>query len=227
MALRFEDFEDTAIDLHQPASQSENVMWRRGGDKLNHFMRWCEAITEGMTSAEALAHIRSILPSSLIGDHAYGHWESYRKYRRDRGRYVYSGWRERKAQSFRDSTTFRLFRALKFAPDLHGDLNATIRARKQPGEPRRLLRGIHDVAAFVEAIAIPAEHVDPPSWRKPRPDPFGVERRTTLELIKEVEEKGGRKAALLLDASCVCRFLISKRRTTIERGSRVRQRAHR
>jgi hypothetical protein len=195
--LRHEDFEETARDLSRHAYQQENVWRRRGSDKLNHFMRWCEAITEGMTTVEALGYIRSILPSSLIGDHAYGHWESYRKYRRDRPYVFYDERNRRKAQSFRDSTTFRLLRALAIAPEMHGQLNETIRALKRPGEPRRLLLGIHDVAAFVRAIEIPAEHIDPPSWRKPWPDPFGIERRTTLELIKEAEEKGGRKAALL------------------------------
>ena len=42
------------------------VGWRRDGDKLNHFMRWCEAITKGMTTAEALAHVRSILLLLLV-----------------------------------------------------------------------------------------------------------------------------------------------------------------
>ncbi|MGZ4809016.1 MAG: hypothetical protein ACXV7D_06755, partial [Thermoanaerobaculia bacterium] len=110
--LRHEDFEETSQNLMRHAWHTQNVWSRRSNDKLNHFMRWCEAITEGMTMEEALGHIRSILPSSLIGDHAYGHWESYRKYR-DRGRYVYNGWRKRSAQSFRDSTTFRLRRALQ------------------------------------------------------------------------------------------------------------------
>src|SRR5262249_48728894 len=65
------------------------VVWeRRGADKLNHFMRWCEAITEGMSTEDALSYVRSILPDSLIGDHAYGHWRDHLKWR-DRPRPKY------------------------------------------------------------------------------------------------------------------------------------------
>src|ERR1041385_9409359 len=41
---------------------------RRGADKLNHFMRWCDAITAGMSTEDALQHVRAILPDTLIGN---------------------------------------------------------------------------------------------------------------------------------------------------------------
>jgi len=180
--LRNENFE---TDLNREAYLSDVVRNRRGADKLNHFMRWCEAITEGMSTQEALDHVRAILPDSLIGDHAYGHWESFRKYR-DEPRPWLAGWISpaRREQSFLDSTTFRLRRALAVDPTLHARLNAEIKGHKVPEEPRRLLAGVHDVEAFVQAIADCA---------------FTLERRITLQLIEQIEkQKGGRKAAFLL-----------------------------
>ena len=173
--------DDPKTDLMQPASQSENVMWRRGGDKLAHFIRWCENITRGMTKDEALGFVRSILPKSVVGDHAYSHWERERRY--DSVRWPSS--REtarRRIQSFVDSTTFRLRRAMRIDPTVHARLNESIKSRKQENEPRRLLRGIHDVEEFVRAIA--------------DDDRCLTERNTTLEIIESVEKrKGGRKAA--------------------------------
>ena len=186
-ALR-QDPDATKLDVRRGANQSMNVRERRWADKLNHFMRWCGAITKGMSTDEALGHVRGILPSSLIGDHAYGHWERKRK------PFPY-GWRPyqrpQSRESFCDSTTFRLQRALAVAPGLHRALNAAIKLSKQEGEPRRLLRGIHDVHSFVEDIAFRDES----RYRKDVPDPFAIERRTTLEMIEKIE-KGGREAAL-------------------------------
>lgn len=62
-------------DLLRDVNVSDIVQWRRDGDKLNHFMRWCRAITKGMSQQGALDTIRAILPKNLIGDHAYSHWE--------------------------------------------------------------------------------------------------------------------------------------------------------
>ena len=154
-----------------------SMLWeRRGADKLNHFMRWCEAITAGMSAEDALSYVRSLLPDSLIGDHAYGHWEAHRKPNR------YRTWpyvsHKRREQSFIDSTTFRLRRALMVDPSLHARLNAEIKARTPEERPWRVLAGIHDVEAFVRDIN-------------------ELERTITLELIEQIEkQKGGRKVAL-------------------------------
>ena len=184
--LRCEDFDDSKANFMRTARISGVVRDRRGADKLNHFMRWCKARTKGMDTDDALGYVRSILPSSLIGDHAYGHWEARRKPR------PYSRWYRpvdpaQSLQSFVDSTTFRLERALSVAPDLHHALNAAIKRRKLEGEPRRLLRGIHDVDAFVRDVAWPDERGED--------DLYYVERGVTLDLIERIE-KGGREAAL-------------------------------
>lgn len=178
-----EDFEESKADFRRDVRLFMVVRNRRGADKVNHFMRWCEAKTKGMDTEDALSYVRSILPSSLIGDHAYSHWEQHRKPRPWRFRFEPS----QTLQSFVDSTTFRLKRALGVAPDLHHALNAEIKSRRLEGEPRRLLRGLHDVEAFVRDIAWPD--------KRGEDDLYYVERGVTLDLIGRIE-KGGREAAL-------------------------------
>jgi hypothetical protein len=180
--LRHQDHEQAAADLLRDVSVADIVQYRRYGDKLAHFMRWCEAITKGMTTEDALGYVRGILPKSLIGEHAYGHWEIHRKYLNAN----FLPFREtlrRRAQSYHDSATFRLRRALENDPWLHARLNAEIKSRNMFDPSRRLLLGLHDVESFVHDI------------RPREPDPYYSERVTMLRLIDEVE-KGGRKAAL-------------------------------
>jgi hypothetical protein len=131
-----------------------------------------------MNYDEKLSAIKALLPKNLIGEHAYGHWEQHCKYQRN-GRRRYRT-REQKFQSAYDSLRFRLRRALTDDPTLLGRLNAAIKARKLPDEPRRMLLGIHDIDAFVEALITGAD--------------FQTEHRTTLNLIEAIE--GGREAAL-------------------------------
>lgn len=116
-------------------------------DKLNHFMRWCEHWTRGMTERQALDAVRAVLPHNLIGDHAYGHWQSYR---RRVATHVYHPKQER--QSRYDKTRHRLRQALSIDPNFQRELNDAIKARKIEGEPRRLLLGLHDIDAFVRAL---------------------------------------------------------------------------
>jgi hypothetical protein len=152
--VRCEDHEETAANLLRDCYVADIVRDRRGADKLHHFMRWCYAITEGMSTEDALGYVRAILPASLIGDHAYGHWEQDRKHDSQR-RIPWHEQERRGAQSWRDSTLFHFRRALHADPELHARLNAEIKRRKAPGEPRRLLAGLHDVEAFVDAVRPP------------------------------------------------------------------------
>src|SRR5690242_6706855 len=62
--LRNEDFNETKADFNRDARVSDVVWHRRLGDKINHFMRWCHARTEGMDTDDALSYVRSILPSN-------------------------------------------------------------------------------------------------------------------------------------------------------------------
>jgi hypothetical protein len=174
--------------------------------QLNHFIRWCEQITAGMTTDDALDYVRAILPRTLVGDHAYGHWESHRRPWFSR----FSFPRTQTAQSFIDSTTFRLRRALSIDPELHARINRSIKDRKPLDQPRRLLAGMHDVEAFVRTIVFPAH--------RGKDDPYATERSTTLELIEQTERtKGGREAA----------FQFHGQPTTTRSASHRARRAHR
>ena len=173
---------DSLDNLRRNADQSENVSWRRAGDKLNHFMRWCEAITAGMDTQEALDRVRALLPRDVIGDHAYSHWERHRRCHCRKWIGI-AEFTRRNDQSIFDSMRFRLRRALAVDPTLHTRLNAEIKHRKLQAEPRRLLMGNHDVDAFIGVV-----------WFQ---EGFETEQSTTLELIERIEKtKGGRKAAL-------------------------------
>jgi hypothetical protein len=176
--VRRDDVDELPVDLFREADVSGVVRGRRGADKLNHFMRWCEAITAGMSYEEKLSTIKALLPKNLIGEHAFGHWEQHCKWLRN-PRPRYRTW-EQRLRSCYDSLRFRLRRALTDDPTLLGRLNAAIKARKLPDEPRRMLLGIHDVDAFAEALVTGAD--------------FRTEYRTTLNLIEAIE--GGREAAL-------------------------------
>lgn len=182
--LRIEDFEETAADLLRDVSVTDIVNWRRGGDKLSHFFRWCHAITRGMSTEDALSYVRAILPKSLIGDHANAHWEGLRNPRYFGSRYVHRD-PARALQSYLDSATFRLRRAYRADPGLHGRLNAAIKAARPFDEQRRLLQGLHDVKAFVHDLRPTRGHCEPHS----------TERAIMLRMIDEIE-KGGLTAAL-------------------------------
>jgi len=146
------DFADeTKFDLHRDVRLRWIVWGRRSADKLNHFMRWCDSLTRGMTKTQKLDSVRAILPKNLIGDHAFGHWESHCK----RRRYWFLPIREeqrRHQQSSYDRTRHALRVALERDPCFLAELNAEIKRCKLEGEPRRMLHGMHDVDAFVRDI---------------------------------------------------------------------------
>ena len=156
--LRNEDPETTRRDLLRDANQSYNVAWRRDGDKLNHFLRWCQAITEGMAPEDAVSYVRGLLPRNLIGEHAVGHWKARVCPKRYPSRGSYREQNRRATQSQYDRTRFHLGRALEREPHRLGELNAAIKAAHPFDEKRRMLLGIHDLDDFVaDIIHCPAE----------------------------------------------------------------------
>jgi hypothetical protein len=175
--IRCENAEETPVDLCRDAYMRDIVRDRRGADKLEHFMRWCEALTKGMSHAEKLSTIKALLPNSLIGEHAYEHWKGYCDPRWS-GRQSYTTY-EQRLQSIRDSLRFRLHRALAEDPTLLGRLNAAIKKSKVDDEPRRMLFGVHDIDDYV--IAVTSEL-------------YWDQQRITIQLIEAIE--GGREAAL-------------------------------
>lgn len=173
--LRIADFETD--DLEREADQSGTVGDRRTGDKLNHFMRWGDAKTKGLSQDEALQHIRAMLPKNLIGEHAYGHWKQHVE-RHQRTRWQPLELRQHWIDDWRE----RLRRALSEDPMLHGELNAEIKSRRMFDEDRRLLFGFHDIDAFIEDLVPVGKH-----WNR-----YGVERCVMLRRVRE-HEKGGAK----------------------------------
>lgn len=146
------DFADaTKFDLLRVTPLTWIVWERRGADKLNHFMRWCDSLTRGMPRAQKIDSVRAILPKNLIGDHAFGHWEWHCK-RQRRARMTYREIARRRQQSSHDRARHALRVALERDPCLLAELNAEIKRCKLEGEPRRMLHGIHDVDAFVRDI---------------------------------------------------------------------------
>jgi hypothetical protein len=171
------DFETTKADFARDVSLWSVVWDRRAADKLNHFIRWCEKITAGLSAEEKLGYVKGLLPRNLIGDHAYSHWQSHVK------RVRYCGERSRTLQSMYDSARFHLRRALEIDPDLQRRLNAMIKSRKLPDEPRRLLLGFHDIDAFLfDIIGL--------GWKRQRwerywmPPEYAAERAAVRKLVK-------------------------------------------
>ncbi|HEX7831030.1 MAG TPA: hypothetical protein VF787_15345 [Thermoanaerobaculia bacterium] len=148
---RFDD--DSPVDLLRDARMRVVVNVRRSYDKVNHFMRWCETLTRGMTLQRKLDYVRALLPKSLIGDHAFSHWEAY-CIRKSRGYTFHKDEYQRYAQSLFDRTRHALRVALANDPTLLGELNADIKRRKLEDEMRRLLHGVHDIDDFVREVMI-------------------------------------------------------------------------
>src|SRR5688572_9565054 len=46
---------------------------RRASDKLHHFERWAEKITSQLPADERMDYMRSIVPPTVIGEHALSH----------------------------------------------------------------------------------------------------------------------------------------------------------
>lgn len=139
------------------ADHSLTVSDRRASDKVAPFLRWCERITSGMSVQEKREFVRALLPRTLIGNHAFAHWEMHLRY--PRVRTTYRERRRRREQSDYDRLRARLRQALAKEPDLLGRLNAAIKARKPFDQPRRLLHGVHDIDAFARDI-LTAAHAD-------------------------------------------------------------------
>ena len=173
MALHTEDAEETNVDLQESAYQRPAVRMRRHADKLNHFMRWCESWTRGMTQQQALDVVRAILPRNVIGDHAYGHWKAHVKYRR-RAPVTHKEKRQRALQSRYDKTRHRLRQALSIDPGFQGRFNAAVKATKVDDEPRRMLFGVHDIDTFVSDLLSKCQ--------------YHKEERVLLDLLIEVEQ---------------------------------------
>lgn len=133
--------------------------------------------------------MKRIVPRNVIGEHAYFHWDIELKYRRRRSQL---GWCEKQLrfkQSLYDRTRYHLREALLTEPHRLAELNATIKSRKKPDEPRRLLLGMHDLDEFVDTILFDRALM----WIVRGIDYYGpcaytIERIAVKELVAEVND---------------------------------------
>lgn len=64
------------VDRERRIHSSWEVLWRRGGDKVNHFCRWGRARTKHLPPEERVSALRSQLGAKgLIVDHALEHFQ--------------------------------------------------------------------------------------------------------------------------------------------------------
>lgn len=131
------------------------VAMRRGGDKLNHFIRWAAASTRELAPHERLGSLRATLPDGLIGEHAMDHLRRDRRFAAPditRRRWV------RRSVFLDRGLLSTLLRRLLDAPGgvrwLHRCLKTAERRdgtrRVRPGALR--LHGHPHVAAFLDAL---------------------------------------------------------------------------
>lgn len=145
------------------------VEMRRYKDKAGPFMRWAERVTKDIPQENRLSYLRTLVPDSLIGEHAVSHVEwkdhfrdpsdpanNYRHYpsikereKAERDRLV----RQVRACLLEQGEHARLNRALKQAHRTHHRhyTSGLLWEAVGPKSPRTL-QGVHDVEAFVDAL---------------------------------------------------------------------------
>jgi hypothetical protein len=221
---------ETDAWLRREPKQREVVLERRGYDKLNHFMRWCNAHTRGMSDKEAIDYVRGIVPRNLIGKHALDHWRIYVEFGGRSGRG--NGWRaadRRARQEYVDTICGRIRRLLVLRPEFHGELNRVIKFVLGVPDPvfwsrvlrvwtadrrfgvwgadcptARLLAGRHDVEPFVRAVFVG--------------DTYSRERSSLVWLLDTAEAIAARGEELDL-AAAVRRAWSAARRSEPSRGA--------
>ena len=127
-----------------------------------------------MRPDDRISYVRGLMPRTVIGEHAVGHWETAANRRGHRLVHVsYREQQRRATQSVYDRTRFHLRRSLEMEPHRLGELNSAIKAGRMFDEDRRLLLGMHDIDAFVATIVkCPAR--------------YAVERACVAKLINNV-----------------------------------------
>lgn len=123
------------------------VQWRRGADKLNHFIRWASAVTADLPVEDRISAMRGVLPKGLIGEHAISHLERDKHFEPDhvhlwRGRWVH--WTDRAEKRLR-----RVLEAPAGRHDLGKTMDACLVIRHRPTVWR-----LRDGERWLEAVAV-------------------------------------------------------------------------
>jgi len=143
---------------------------RRFKDKTGPFERWAERSTKDLPQEDRLSYLRSLVPASLIGEHAVSHveWKDHfedpvvsdlQKARSANNERYY-----KKADGRGDMA--RKLRELLLEPDGHARINRCLKRAHEPSRVfyadgsqkmvgplhARTLRGVHDVEAFLDDL---------------------------------------------------------------------------
>ncbi|MFT3713373.1 MAG: hypothetical protein QM817_37430 [Archangium sp.] len=156
-----ESWDEGGLDFgdEEAAELSVMVRRRRAWDKLKHFERWAVERTKDLAVEDRLSHLRSLLPSGLIGQHAMVHLRDRSELKvpaeHDRRR-----WRYVRPRPLLDAGLISV--VLRQVLEVHGGVRALHRALKSARReavggvrlsvPFRSLAGAHDVNAFVRWV---------------------------------------------------------------------------
>jgi hypothetical protein len=153
---------------------ASTVRRRRGGDKVNPFIRWAIATTADIPIDDRLGRLRANLPDGLVGDHALSHLERVPQLRprREQDRHYSRIGRatrqaERSNQTARDLVLLAgLLHDVLVDGDLehlnrfmkHCDHHATHQGCIKSACVKRCLNGLHDIDQFLVDIASAPTH---------------------------------------------------------------------
>ncbi|NOK09734.1 hypothetical protein [Corallococcus exercitus] len=172
--LQFKDLEEDVPPLApwERPEISQQVYWRRAGDKVNSFIRWATARTRHLPREARRGHARGLMPQGVIGEHAMSHLERMPAFEDPveaawRNRY-WLRQREQRKGALRDrGEQAELLRALLLEPEGHRTFNRFLRERytwatspRNQGHwlgraevpPHRPLLGMHDVFPFLDTL---------------------------------------------------------------------------
>lgn len=175
------DDDDADFDTveHTRARETRNLVEeRRFKDKAGPFARWAERVTKDLPQENRLSYLRSLVPDTLIGEHAVSHVE-WKDHFEDptvqavrESRYANNSKHYRKAAEREEMVA--LVRAVLVECDGHARLNRAVKSRHLPTRivyedgrretvgptSARTLKGVHDVEAFVDALYAAASRSD-------------------------------------------------------------------
>ncbi|XXF78951.1 hypothetical protein P2318_04120 [Myxococcaceae bacterium GXIMD 01537] len=171
-----EVFHLTEVDKIEALEVSGLVWVRRGGDKVNPFIRWATATTRHLPQESRLSHVRGVLPNGVIGEHAVDHLRRVPAFEDPHERQRRMAYRSSRKPWWLDRGEHaELLREVLRAGG-HALINRWLRARHfaehAPSTPRpsdrpgrfiarrghgslplpRLLLGPHDVLPFLDAV---------------------------------------------------------------------------
>ena len=178
LARDAEPAEDCAELTGDSSLEMRHVVWhRRARDKVNPFQRWARAQTRDLPRDSRLPHVRGLLPQGLIGEHALGHlswdlhFESTAELELDEARRAAWQRQRREGRPWLDRGLLaQLLRRLLLLPGGQRAFNDFLKRACARGwtykrghdgrrhvvwhglESIRLLRGVHDVLPFLDAL---------------------------------------------------------------------------